>query len=136
MFKKIIQQGLKEAASKVAKPKKTNAKNFKPKEYKEPSFEQKRDNLVGQRYKDTTDGRMQRYEKLFDLYKSQGKKEDDTLKRVKDSVFKKGKAVAKKKTTKKAVGGSMKKKTVKKKMGGKIGRGCGAALRGSGKVMK
>lgn len=39
-------------------------------------------------------------------------------------------------TTKKSYGGSMKKKTVKKKMGGKIGRGCGAALRGGGKVMK
>ena len=39
-------------------------------------------------------------------------------------------------TTEKSYGGSMKKKTVKKKMGGKIGRGCGAALRCAGKVMK
>ena len=39
-------------------------------------------------------------------------------------------------TQKKSYGGSMGKKTVKKKTGGKIGRGCGAALRGGGKVMK
>ena len=36
----------------------------------------------------------------------------------------------------KAYGGSMGKKTVKKKSGGKIGRGCGAATRGGGAVMK
>lgn len=40
------------------------------------------------------------------------------------------------KTAKKSYGGSMSKKTVKKKIGGKIGRGCGAATRGGGAVMK
>jgi len=39
-------------------------------------------------------------------------------------------------TQKKSYGGSMGKKTVKKKIGGKIGRGCGAATRGGGAVMK
>ena len=39
-------------------------------------------------------------------------------------------------TTNKSYGGSMKKKTTMKKIGGKIGRGCGAALRGGGKVMR
>ena len=36
----------------------------------------------------------------------------------------------------KSYGGSMKKKTTKKAMGGKIGRGCGAATKGGGAVMK
>jgi len=39
-------------------------------------------------------------------------------------------------TQKKSYGGSMKKKTTMKNMGGKIGRGCGAATRGGGAVMK
>lgn len=39
-------------------------------------------------------------------------------------------------TTKKSYGGSMKKKTTMKQMGGKIGRGCGAATKGGGAVMK
>ena len=36
----------------------------------------------------------------------------------------------------KSYGGSMKKKTTKRAMGGKIGRGCGAATKGGGAVMK
>lgn len=39
-------------------------------------------------------------------------------------------------TQKKSYGGSMKKKTTMKNKGGKIGRGCGAATKGGGAVMK
>ena len=149
-MKKIIQAGIKAASSKGTKPKKGNAKAIKREEYKEPTFEQKRDNFVRKQYEDTTDGRMERYEKLLDLYQASGKKPDAALKRIKDSVFKVPKEGSKKSFTgkysggmteklfKEAAKGVVKKRTTKKAAGGKVSKpkGCGAATRGYGKAMK
>ena len=153
-MKKIIQAGIKagtkNAASLKGKPKKENSKPFKREYLKEPTFEQKRDNFVRKQYEDTTDGRMERYEKLLDLYQASGKKPDAALKRIKDSVFKVPKEGSKKSFTgkysggmteklfKEAAKGVVKKRTTKKAAGGKVSKpkGCGAATRGYGKAMK
>jgi len=149
-MRKLIQAGVKAASSKGAKPKKGNAKTVKREEYKEPTFKEKRDSFVRKQYEDTTDGRMERYEKLLDLYQAEGKKPDAMLKRVKDSVFKVPKKENKKSFTGKYSGGTkeklfkeagkaaVKKRTTKKAAGGKVSKpkGCGAAQRGYGKAMK
>ena len=149
-MKKIIQAGIKAASSKGTNLKKGNPKAIKREEYKEPTFEQKRDSFVRKQYEDTTDGRMKRYEKLLDLYQASGKKPDDALKRIKDSVFKVPKEGSKKSFTgkysggmteklfKEAAKGVVKKRTTKKAAGGKVSKpkGCGAATRGYGKAMK